>query len=413
MTTSNYDHLVVEGPDFLTEEVGVTAPIITGILQSEGIAIAAGDKGTGKTWWGADLILSVAHARPFLGHYPVLRSGRVLVIVTEGSATGWKARMRSQAIGKGVDPEHALDGVAVIFRKSVYLDDAQFIDWLVTRASAYVLIVADVLRDAWTGDENSTADAARLVRGLRAVTNQGATVMLLHHTGKPGDRPRSLRHQVRGSSVLVDAADSLLYLERSKAGRVKVSVESRDDIPAEPFTFAIPAAHVDGTEPVDLDWQPHSSSSSRADETDQPDNLADIKTRILEVLEAAPNGLSGSAIRGKAKPASPNRVVDALWELVAVGVLEVSDGPRGAHLYRLSVTTAATATQTASAPLRPVPVVSTPIKGGGIQVEGTSQAGGADLYPVQVGYKSDTGRCKSNGMPVAGTETAVEAESQP
>jgi AAA domain len=137
-----YDHLVTPGPEFLAQEVGQLAdPIIDGILQSEGIAIAAGDKGTGKSWLGVDMILSVAHGQAFLGHYPVRRTGRVLMIATEGSVTGWKARTRSQAAGKGIDPEHALDGVDVIFRKSVYVDDAQFSTWLTSRASAYVLIV--------------------------------------------------------------------------------------------------------------------------------------------------------------------------------------------------------------------------------------------------------------------------------
>jgi hypothetical protein len=187
-----------------------------------------------------------------------------------------------------------------------------------------------VLRDAWTGAENSTDDAARLVRGLRAVTNQGATVLLLHHTGKPGERPRSLRHQVRGSSVLVDAADSLMYLERSKAGRVKVNMESRDDIPAAPFTFAIPATHVDGSEPVGLDWQPVESGRST-----EPDGSEDdaVMEAISQVMRAATEPLT---LRGilRAVAGDDTRKKSALATLIAEGYIATQPGPRNATLHR-------------------------------------------------------------------------------
>jgi hypothetical protein len=88
------------------------------------------------------------------------------------------------------------------------------------------LIVLDTLARCIPGaDENSAQDVGRAVAAIdriRAAT--GATVLLIHHTGKNGDSER-------GSSALRGAADTMLAVSNDD-GLIRVEcAKQKDDVP--------------------------------------------------------------------------------------------------------------------------------------------------------------------------------------
>jgi RecA-family ATPase len=66
----------------------------------------------------------------------------------------------------------------------------------------YDYIVLDTLREAHSGDENSSQDTARINRAIQRLIATGAAVDIVHHSGIAGERPR-------GSTALFGNADTV------------------------------------------------------------------------------------------------------------------------------------------------------------------------------------------------------------
>lgn len=74
----------------------------------------------------------------------------------------------------------------------------------------YSLVVYDVFVECMIGDENSTEDMAAAMRGVRAIRDAaGCAQLIVHHSNKAGEA-------MRGSSVLMGAADNELQIKRTE-----------------------------------------------------------------------------------------------------------------------------------------------------------------------------------------------------
>src|SRR5262249_43277057 len=108
-----------------------------------------------------------------------------------------------------------------------------------------------------------------------------AAVLIVHHTGKSGQSER-------GSTALRGAADSMIEIKCDKSGRITVACDKLKDgepWPDEEFAFA----NVPGTDsgvllPAVLPRTVRPSQRQQA---------------ILEVLDAAPNGVASAEAIGK------------------------------------------------------------------------------------------------------------------
>jgi hypothetical protein len=248
---------IEEGSAWAARADDLDESLIYGILPAKGLAVIASAPKTGKTWLAYSMIVSICSGRPLLGQYHVSRKGRVLLLASEGSHAAAIRRLRTLALGSGVDPEDLLSDLFVAWRKGRLLDDPKTLELLRLYAPKCELIVVDVLRDQWAGEENDATASGKLASGLKAIAELGPTIVLIHHMNKPtADSPnRRLGHRLRGSSALHGAVDAALYLEDTDDGRVKVSVETRDERAEAPFTFRLPDHQLDGSEPYDLAWQ--------------------------------------------------------------------------------------------------------------------------------------------------------------
>lgn len=96
----------------------------------------------------------------------------------------------------------------------------------------YDLIVLDTLREAHSGDENSSQDTARLNRAIQRIAATGAAVDVIHHSGVAGERPR-------GSTALFGNADVVIKVENDD-GYIRIGYDKlRNAPPRDGLTFGL------------------------------------------------------------------------------------------------------------------------------------------------------------------------------
>ncbi len=114
------------------------------------------------------------------------------------------------------------------------------------RPYEYDHIVLDTLREAHSGDENSSQDTARINRAIQRLVATGAAVDVVHHTGVAGERPR-------GSTALFGNCDVVIKVEIDE-GLIRVSFDKiRNAPPRESIAFGL-VQQASGL--VDSDGQP-------------------------------------------------------------------------------------------------------------------------------------------------------------
>jgi KaiC/GvpD/RAD55 family RecA-like ATPase len=220
--------------------------LVDRVLPLGGFAVLFGPPGVGKTFVALGMGRSVAAGLPWLGRE--VKTGVVLYIAAEGRS-GLKPRRNAW------DLEHAQERCPNMFYlpEPVQLaDDDQLADLLASIQALDrkpVLIVIDTLARCFVGlDENHSRDMGKLVAAvdrLRAET--GATVLLIHHAGKP----RSAKAKVveRGSTALGGAADVMMSLVAQKHGLVLTCPKLKEAEEFEPIPLRLKTVTIgDGRE---------------------------------------------------------------------------------------------------------------------------------------------------------------------
>jgi hypothetical protein len=166
-----------------------------------------GQHGSMKSFLALDWALCSAYGRDWLGTHPV-KQGPVVYVAGEGQA-GLAARIIGWRKAKGVEgsaPFHIVPQAVAM--PTGQLDE--LIALVGTLIRKPVMVVLDTLaRTFGGGDENSQKDMNAYVAAvdkLRAAT--GATVLVVHHTGKDEGRG------TRGSTALPGAVDTNIMVKR-------------------------------------------------------------------------------------------------------------------------------------------------------------------------------------------------------
>ena len=187
--------------------------LVDGVLNKDSLALLVGASGVGKSLVALALALSVATGRPWLGHN--VRKGRVLYLASEGRA-GLKGRKAAWMAGLKTQIER---DAFLVYSGPIDLSSDTFVDELVevvaNRRIDYV--IDDTLNRSLGGlEENSATAMSVVVAALDRVrlANPGACVLVVHHSGVQGDRPR-------GSTALYGAMDTVLTLT-GDSGSIKL-----------------------------------------------------------------------------------------------------------------------------------------------------------------------------------------------
>lgn len=184
------------------------------------LVVIYGGSGEGKSFLALDLALSVAEGRPWLGRR--VEHGSVVYVAAEGGR-GIRNRVAAWIQHNGVD----VLSNSFFLLEAVQARDREELESLVALMQARnikpALIVVDTLARCFDGNENSSEDMGDFIRGLAWLQQvTGATVMVLHHTGKHSDKER-------GSSALRGAADVMMHVSMTDDCAITVRNDKMKD----------------------------------------------------------------------------------------------------------------------------------------------------------------------------------------
>jgi hypothetical protein len=198
------------------------------VLPDTGLAAFFGPSGSGKSFLGFDLGVSIALGRSWFGH----RVGQapVTYVVLEG-ASGIQKRLKAWEAESGaqVPPDFLM-----VVQPFHLMSDAEVDGLGAVLPKGGVVIIDTLNRAAPTADENSSADMGKILEAMKRLqeVTQGL-VIVVHHTGK--DTSKGLR----GHSSLHAALDAAIEVARDGDARSWKLAKSKDGEDGAGFSFSL------------------------------------------------------------------------------------------------------------------------------------------------------------------------------
>lgn len=201
--------LLVEGPDFL-DAANPPQWLVRGVLQRGQVVALTAATNSGKTAVLLTLIMSVLAGRDF-GPFPVLHSGRVLVLCGE-DPDGFRLRMLGTMAHMGVSRAQ-LSGRLRVLPQSIALSEAlPQIEREAAEWGDIALVIVDTSVSFFSGaDENNNVEAlahAKDLRALKALPGAPTVVAACH----PADKAERASCKPRGGSAFLNEIDANLIL---------------------------------------------------------------------------------------------------------------------------------------------------------------------------------------------------------
>lgn len=236
-TTAAKPPLLTDFYKLVTSNADKPSYMVEGFLVDKSVGVAAGEPKTMKSTVVLDLAVSVASGKPFLGRYPVNRTGAVLYIQEENSSADIMFRLQRIALHHGVATQTSV-GVAVsdiplyiINNEGLNLTEQTDRDRIEDIIREYDIQL--LLLDPWymmvAGiDEDRSKEVSPVLKYLTSLRNKYECTILLVHHFKKGDTVRP-GQRMRGSSVFHAWVETGLYfsMRKGKPGEITVDREFR------------------------------------------------------------------------------------------------------------------------------------------------------------------------------------------
>lgn len=262
--------------------------IVEDLIPRDGLVLVWGPPKCGKTFWTFDLVAHVALGRTY-GERRV-EQGPVVYIAAEGEH-GIKTRtvaFRQERMNDDEDPP--------FFLMTTSLDLVGDIDPLITAIHEQLagedgckVIVIDTLNRTIHGSETKDEDMSAYVQAADRLREAfHCAVIIIHHCGIAGDRPR-------GHTSLTGAVDAQISVQKDVDGTVLVTLELMKDGPEGGMT----RCRLESVE-VGID-----------------DRGKPITSCVVEQLDAPANGERPKRLRKLA--GAPARALNLLHEAIIVG----------------------------------------------------------------------------------------------
>ena len=193
------------------------------IVRNE-IALMVGDGHVGKTTVAVDLGIGAALGQRVFIDCAIEEPLRVAYFFQDGSQLQIENTIATLAKGRGVK-EGELENLNVFVRPGIQWDEKVGLRLLVDIVERFdpELLIFDAMSRFHAVPENENIRIARMIEGaLRLLTEQGRTILIIHHANKESDlsrskrgtRPRNPSSAIRGGTDYRNCTDRLLYMER-------------------------------------------------------------------------------------------------------------------------------------------------------------------------------------------------------
>ena len=167
----------------------------------------------GKTYLCIQLSLSVAFGREWLGCK--CEEGRVLFINPEVDEKTFDNRVHDVCEAMGVNPREAEERIDVWNTRKTPVKISEIIEAVgrFAHGGLYSLIILDSVSCYLEGDENSSFEVREFTTKVNELAEKsGAAVLMVQHYGKGNQGEREAADRARGSSVFLDAPDTVLTI---------------------------------------------------------------------------------------------------------------------------------------------------------------------------------------------------------
>ena len=219
---------------------------IKGVLPKAELIVIYGQSGSGKSFLVFDMVAAIATGIPWQERKTT--KGQVVLVLAEG-ATGFRNRLRAYAKMH----DGSLPGLRIIADAPNLLaeKDDMLLAQRIKESGGADLIVVDTLAASSAGaDENAAKDMGVVIEHCKRLHNAtGATVLLVHHSGK--DQSKG----ARGWSGLRAASDAEIEVTRVGEDRVATVTKMKDGEDGAKFAFKLVPVEVG----VDSDKEPVTS----------------------------------------------------------------------------------------------------------------------------------------------------------
>jgi hypothetical protein len=304
---------------------------VDGLFIERDVNGIVGDGDAGKSTLLLAVSAAVAIGAPALGGLDTI-GGPVLYVSGEDNAAVIKNRLEAIAAGHRWDRAAVLRNVHV-YDEGVDLDAKKWQDRLIEAARdlGAVFAVFDPLGDL-CGDgvnENNNSDAKRVTRYLRRFMREsGATPALSMHVAKPSEDRSERKWRVRGASAWRNATRLCWWVEGMEGGFELDPIKKNRLASSASLRVKRTVASEDGNR---LMWRAAHIALDTGNEVASEDAI-----RLLRWLADKEEPLSRRMIEDGDHGIPKNRAGTALVTARGRRWAEYEEGPRGAHLYRIT-----------------------------------------------------------------------------
>jgi hypothetical protein len=214
---------------------------VKGFLPRSGLAVVWGPPKCGKSFWAFDLLMHVALGWRYRGRH--VRQGPIVYVCLEG-AQGFRKRAEAFRKAKLAEPKDGEDDPPFFVTTtplSLAADRQTLIADIKRQVGESVpaAVCIDTLNRSLAGSESSDEDMAAYIRASDAIRDAfDCVVVIIHHCGHHGERPR-------GHSSLMGGLDVQIGVRRDAAGNIVAQLELAKD-------GEVGLAFVSQLEPIEL-----------------------------------------------------------------------------------------------------------------------------------------------------------------
>jgi len=254
---------------------------VKGVLPKAELAVVFGPSGSGKSFVVFDMAAAIATGALWQGRKTT--KGKVVFVLAEG-ATGFRNRLLAYA------KTHAgsFPGVRIIGSAPNLLGEQDHVllaNEIESNGGADLIVIDTLAASSPGADENAAKDMGKVIEHCKRLYKAtGATVLLIHHSGKDESKG------ARGWSGLRAAADAEIEVNRYNDDRTATVTKLKDGEDGTKFAFRLVLVEI----AIDADGEPVNSCIVESLAVAPPNNRKEPRPGTIEraLLDAIRGDLS-------------------------------------------------------------------------------------------------------------------------